>query len=279
VKFGLLLPELSKENLDGVKDQAQLFRYHTGVDLIIVVQKQHDLMMKLFQNKDIDFMLTGLPQVLAMQKLGMSHKVVLKSQQFALSDKFLVLLTKKLEKPGLEDPFFGTSIAGSFSGFKELLYNKTMEGHPIWSNENISIPKRMVTHELGFATEPLQKIWGSSDAPILMEFARFPVTSFGKIQSTQDIPSIEKRCKCKVVKMSPPIPSHFLVVRSDFLQEHPLLTYKVMEFFLTSDPGNLRFFKDLFQIDRFCIATSNATSGFGFLSAKFSFPQLLSLDL
>src|SRR3989338_7970987 len=79
LRLGCVLEDVSKENLERIKAISHAFNYRFGIDLRIVVQRRQDLLIRLYQSNSVDFVLTGLAQVLALAKSESPYKVILKS--------------------------------------------------------------------------------------------------------------------------------------------------------------------------------------------------------
>jgi len=279
VRLGVLLEDMSKENVERIKSQSQEFHYHTGIDLRMVIQKRHDLLIRLFQNKDVDFLLTGLSQVLALEKANVPFKIILRGYRPNQSDSFILLLSHKKNKAVQDDLLLTAPLSSYIQQFPILVIGKKLDNHPLVIPDTASLPKKVLERDVQYSIPFFKKLFTDTSGAIVLDLASFNRRLFGMIKSYRDRLSIEKACGCKVYKMSAPIPPGFVIVRQDFFQQHPLQTYKLMEFFLTSEKRSLHFFHNVLNLDGFTTATNNATTPFSFLLSRFNFHQLATLDL
>lgn len=274
LRLGCVLEDVSKENLEIIKALSHAFNYRFGMDLRIVVQRRQDLLLRLYQNNSVDFVLTGLAQVLALAKSESPYKIILKSYRKDRSDPVAVLLssakTKTTPMETLQFP------AGRWVGDKShIVLSEATATHILLFPDLVSHPNKLVIKSIDYSSSFFDDHFSKLPASVIVDLKEFPYSKFGKIRSYRDTAEIEKNCGCKVEKMTS-IPDQIILVNPVFYDTRPLQTYQLMEFFLllADDAQQSRNIHKLFKVGGFVTATNNLVTPFSYFLTRFKFLDL-----
>lgn len=278
IRLGVVVEDMSKENLDRIKVLTHAFNYKFGVDLRIVVQKRQYLLLRLFQTGSVDFILTGLPQVLALEKNQLSFKVILRSYKRDRSDSFMLLMASKTGQDSARLQF---PVERFFVAKSHVILSEKTASNKLFLPDLSAHSKRLIIRDLGYSPQFFKQQFSLFKDAIVVDIRNFSLKKFGKIRSFRDKSIIEKKCKCKVLKMSVPIPDKILLVNPAFYAKRPLQTYQLMEFFLllSDDPQHAKNIEQLFKVGGFMTATNNLVFPFSYFLTKFSFNELANWTL
>ena len=275
LRLGCVLEDLSKENLERIKAISHAFNYRFGIYLRIVIQKRQDLLLKLYQNNSVDFILTGLSQVLALEKSESPYKVILKSYKKDKSDAFVVLLVSPRNHTAVADPLpFPTE--RWLVGKSHIVLSEATASHSLLFPDISANSDRLVVKTIEYSPHFFKDHFTKLPNPVIVDLREFPHPQFGKVRSYRDISGIEKTCGCKVEKMSVPIPDQLILVNPAFYETRPLQTYQLMEFFLliADDVQQSKNVQRLFKADGFVTATNSLITPFSYFLTRFKFPEL-----
>lgn len=281
IRLGYVLEDMSKSNLEKINTLSHAFSYRFGVDIRFVFQKRADLLLKLYQNDAVDFLLTELPQLLALEKSQTPYKVILKSMSRELSDSFIILLTSKKQQHSKENKN-GDSIKLQlpmeylFSERSHVILSEKTSSNKLFFPDLANYSQKLLIKDIRYTKDFFASHFNTLENPLIVDIRKFPNKTYSKIRSYRDASSIEKVCGCKVYKMSSPIPDKLILVRPAFYKEHPLQTYQLMEFFLllSDDVNQSKNISMVFKVDGFLTATNNLLSPYMYFLSRFKFKDL-----
>jgi ABC-type phosphate/phosphonate transport system substrate-binding protein len=278
LQLGVVLEDMSKANLERIKTLSQAYNQKFGIDFRVVIQKRQDLLIKLYQNESVDFILTGLPQVLALEKNEVPYKVLLRSYRTKKSDPFVVFMSQHKSR---ESPLLTFPAEHYLAGRSHIVLSEETAKQQFFFPKMSSKAEQLVVKDIEYSTTFFKSHFTTLDNPILVDIKSFSYEAFGKIRSFREKEKLEKKCNCVVIKMSPPIPQRLVLVNPKFYEKRPLQTYQLMEFFLhiSDDPKHRARLLTLFDLDGFVTATNNVISPFEYLYSQFKFAKLAAWDL